>query len=1308
MRVVFELVVESKNLAAEIEKQKRLVDELTKAFKGTVAGTTEYKKLAVELGGARVQLLDLRKEQQAVNKEFKALTVPSDSLQGLRIEYSKLTAQINALTKAERESTQGRLLVKQAAALKQEVNGIEESLGRFTGSVGNYQKGIIGIFDLVTAGLITGGIQRAIDLISDGIARGVKEFAAYEKALDRLSAITGVTGEQLEGFKDKVEELTTIKLGDTEIVNTAKDIADAFTLVGSAQPALLESADALALVTEKALILSQASGDSLESSVTALTTTMGQFKLPAEDAARVMNELAAGAKAGASEIPDTTDALRKFGTTAETVNVSTSESIALIETLAEQQLKGADAGTALRNVLAKISSADVLPRKALEEFERLGISVDVLKDTTLPLETRLRELSKASGDTSALVRIFGLENLNAANILTGSVDRYAEFVKAIEGTNEAVIQAEINSGNLATEYDNLVTKGLNLLVSGFEELEPLLAGIVHLFATGIGYVGAFFAFFAQAPKFIRENKEALTGLAVGLAFLNGTLIATTASSIALAAAERFRNLVTIAVTASQAALNAVMRANPIGLVITAISLLALGFKKVYDSSETVRASISGLGNVAKEIFAIVLEAVTAFTKGFDQLLEGDFSGALSSFGDAIVKSNPVALAFTQGERLKKAFNRGFDDKLAEEKREKEREARDKKQIESVTLKADTIEDIETKSGDRIDKKAEAAADKRLKEIGDQIKRINELKAAVRDLDSKTIVNTFDRQEIELQNERFTALEKVEEKRIEIETRIAQSGGQASDFDREELALISEQTASLVALYDKRASEINASREKAAEEQLSTLRALALETQKIAEDNALKALDAEQKAGIETIKIERERLEVIRTRRLEILDEQFAKGKIKEKAYRSETLKANEEYATALLQLENENKSKRVEAVEALTAAKVKAAKVQLQAELFAIESALRADLAATRQRAAEQGTDPIEEIAQRQALAAEKRAAAEAAFAEVQKNAIQQNADAAIQAEKDIEDAKSEGHKNTIDRLKEEGDQRKKLKDAAIEALGSIASAAFDIQRNRIDQEQEVQVQALDKEFEAKRKKAKGNTKALEKIDAEYAKRKEEIEVETARKKKGIALKEAVIQGALAFVKALPNYILAAVVAIATAAQIATISSQQFARGGALTFARGGAVKSGTFGGRPHSAGGTKGSFEDGTQIEVEADEIFVILNKRASKVLKALSEINYSFGGVSFAGMPGASSFGAGGAVDFTPQIALPGSSQSNSTAILVEAQAQFSDEQINLIAARIAGQTSEATKTAIGEGLDDRDRRLERNSSLATNREG
>ena len=73
------------------------------------------------------------------------------------------------------------------------------------------------------------------------------------------------------------------------------------------------------------------------------------------------------------------------------------------------------------------------------------------------------------------------------------------------------------------------------------------------------------------------------------------------------------------------------------------------------------------------------------------------------------------------------------------------------------------------------------------------------------------------------------------------------------------------------------------------------------------------------------------------------------------------------------------------------------------------------------------------------------------------------------------------------------------------------------------------------------------------------------------------------------------------------------------------------AAKGGIFGGNLHSGGGNKGYFEDGTQIEVERDEAFVVINRNSTAMMNRLSDINEMGGGVPFA-KGGQVSFADGG----------------------------------------------------------------------------
>ena len=466
-KIIFELVLQDVNAQQAIAKFRQEVKDANAEIKKGVGGE-RFKELTEKVTEAKVSIFKLTEEQKKLRKEFAATQVPTDSLAGLRIAYAQVTEQVNKLSRAERESDFGQNLIKRGRNLKSEIDGIEQSLGRFTGNVGNYKSALLGIGDIITGGLATGGIVIGVQKVIEVMGLGINQAIKYEKALDDLSALTGLTGSQLAGLQEIEQGLRQIELNGVEIVNTGPAILNALKLVGGARPELLQNADALGQVTKQAIVLAQASGDGLEPSVKALTTILGQFNLGAGESERVINELAAGAKEGAAEIPQITDSLREFGTVAKISNVTTSQSIALIEVLADRQLKGAEAGTQLRNILSKLASADILPKSAQAQFEKLGIDINVLKDATLPLETRLRELGKAQGDLSALTKIFGLENLQAATIITSGLDKYDALTTKVVGTTEAYTQAEIRSANLTTTLENLKNTGLNALQEEFD------------------------------------------------------------------------------------------------------------------------------------------------------------------------------------------------------------------------------------------------------------------------------------------------------------------------------------------------------------------------------------------------------------------------------------------------------------------------------------------------------------------------------------------------------------------------------------------------------------------------------------------------------------------------------------------------------------------------------------------------------------------------------------------------------------------------------------------------------------------------
>lgn len=499
---------------------------------------------------------------------------------------------------------------------------------------------------LIAVGAVVAGLQQIVSLVVE-----------YEQVAADLQAITGVNNETLEFLKQSAVE---VALSTT--VSAAKTL-EAYKLIASAKPELLDNAAALADFTVETIALSEAMGGDLTQAATDLTDIMNKFNAPAEQAGRFINALAAGSQRGSAEVAQLASAILVSGTAAKSSNVSLEETVGLLETLAENGKKGSEAGTGLRTILSKLSATDVLPKDAIVRLKQAGVDITKLSDKTLTFKARLGELQPIQNDSNALTAVFGEENKDTALILIENIARIDELTEAVTGTSTAYEQAAIRTNTLAGEWERLKNTAQALVQSGGAGLTTFLKTIIRLFREGLLVVSSFISVIATLPNFIRDNSVAFKALIAAIVVWNSQMIIASANSLRLAAIEKGRAVITTAITIAQKLLNAAMTANPIGLVIKATALLVAGFGLLYQKSQTVRAGIAGLGVVAKEIFTIIVEAFQSFKDGFNAIKEGDFSGAFKFFKKGLIKSNPIGIALTEGGRLAGAFNKGFKDKV---------------------------------------------------------------------------------------------------------------------------------------------------------------------------------------------------------------------------------------------------------------------------------------------------------------------------------------------------------------------------------------------------------------------------------------------------------------------------------------------------------------------------------------------------------------------------------------------------------------------------------------------------------------------
>ena len=422
-----------------------------------------------------------------------------------------------------------------------------------------------------------------------GMRKAVDVANQFEKRVDFLSSLTGLQGDNLKWMSDQAKELSTSTLaGNIKITSSADAIVDAYTKVGSKRPELLKVKEDLNSVTKEAMILAAAADGDLQPAVDGLTMVLNQFNAPATDSRKIINILAAGALEGAGEIDYLTAAFEKSGSVANSLGISVEELTGVIETLAPRMTQPEMAGRNLRSIFIKMESQ--LNKELRPSIVGIGKAFENLRDKQYDIVT--------------LQKMFGQENVAAVNILMTNTAETKKYTEAVTGTDVALKQASINTNNHASALAQAMNRVQLLSIEFGQKLAPALTFSTNAFSYFMKAV-------LIAPGFIREHQKAILALIGAFLAYNASVISNTAVTLfnyavlkegigmkikdavataAQAAQTQFlaiwktnETVATKLAATAQWLWNAALAANPIGIVITALTAFALALK-FYDEN----------------------------------------------------------------------------------------------------------------------------------------------------------------------------------------------------------------------------------------------------------------------------------------------------------------------------------------------------------------------------------------------------------------------------------------------------------------------------------------------------------------------------------------------------------------------------------------------------------------------------------------------------------------------------------------------------------------------------------------------------
>lgn len=471
-------------------------------------------------------------------------------------------------------------------------------------------------------------IGASINQINDRLQSAAAVGADYDAALRDVSAITGITGNNLEDLGAKARKLS-IEFGTGAVPN----LETFQTILSRLGPDVANSSEALGNMGKYANVLSKTMKNDVVGATDALTTSMLQFKVDlndpiaaAKEMERMMNVMAAGAKEGAMEVPGISLALSQAGGTAKLANLTFEETNSALQALAQNGKYGAEAGVGLRNVLIKMNAPSALSKEATTMLKQYGVNMKIVSDSTIPFSERLKELQKIGKNTDALAAVFGAENIQAAQGLIQSAQYQEELTQKITGTNVAYEQASIVMDGWSEKLRRAKMWLEDLQIGSFK--------FTSVLSTGFGAL-------SSTTQLVADMTTAYSGLAEpisnGVKWLKATKIW-----------QGIVSLSTKAYTAAQWLLNAAITANPIGLLVVAIAaliamvvvaikyydkwgatlLLFMGpigrvisaFKSIYDHWDSIKRAFQTEGIIGglKRLGWVILDVLL---KPFQQILE---------------------------------------------------------------------------------------------------------------------------------------------------------------------------------------------------------------------------------------------------------------------------------------------------------------------------------------------------------------------------------------------------------------------------------------------------------------------------------------------------------------------------------------------------------------------------------------------------------------------------------------------------------------------------------------------------------------
>ena len=570
----------------DTQSQLRDVEKLLKLDPGnTELLAQKHRLLGEAVAGTKEKLETLKTAAEQANTALANGEITQDQYDALQRE----------IIETERNLRELENQANQSATALQKISAVGEKLQSAGDKISSAGEKLLP----VTAGVTGLG------------AAAVTTAANFESSMSQVQATMGITKDSMSEVNgESVNTMDTLsalakKMG-SETAFSASECAEALNYLALAGYDTQQMCDTLPTV----LNLAAAGGIDLAAASDMVTDAMSALGMGVDEAGTMVDQMAKTASTTNTSVAQLGEGILTIGATAKTVKGGTAELNTALGILANNGIKGAEGGTHLRNVILSLQNPT---DKAAACMEQLGLDVYDSEGNMRSLNDILGDLNTSmDGMTAAeksniIGQIFNKTDLSSVNALLANTGT----------TWDDLQQSIIDSGGAAqqmadTQLDNLQGQ-ITILKSALEGLaisfgELLMPAIKMI----VGWVQQFVDWLNGMDE---GTKKVITTVALLAAALGPVLIVVgkvvSAVGTIMTIVPKVAGVINTVKTAF-AALNTTMLANPIFLIIAAITALVAAFIYLWNTNEDFRQFWINLWENVKEVAIAVWEAIKNF------------------------------------------------------------------------------------------------------------------------------------------------------------------------------------------------------------------------------------------------------------------------------------------------------------------------------------------------------------------------------------------------------------------------------------------------------------------------------------------------------------------------------------------------------------------------------------------------------------------------------------------------------------------------------------------------------------------------